>query len=93
MTLLAKFELPIHTDVNRLSPQHGICFGRYGPVWSEFFNTIQGFGIGIRDLGGKTVFGLVTDTVEEPVVLLTEEAVRALWHVLSNLLGKGDVTT
>lgn len=80
----AKFLLPINAMTNsRLSSGCGIAFGRYGPVWDRFVETGQGFGVGIRDSEGDTgrIFGLVSSVLEEPVVLLTEEAIGVLWRI------------
>jgi hypothetical protein len=49
-------------------------------VWDRFFTTNLGFGIGVVDRrdDGARVFGLVSNSWSEPVVLLSEDAVVAL---------------
>lgn len=54
----AKFLLPIRADERRLSLECGIAFGRWGPVWDQFIETDQGFGIGVKDCEGATGSGL-----------------------------------
>lgn len=76
----AKFILPIKADTDQLSSERGISFSRWGLAWDQFIKTEHGFGIGIKDCGGETgrVFGIVSTREEEPVVLLTEEAIGVL---------------